>query len=100
WQTAPNGGWSAWNGDGNGPCGGPSGGTPVGGREAEGRRAVFGLGPNGNPIADREQVSPSARTGQGNSSFGTAPAGLSVGRRADGGMGAFAVAPDYGSISH
>ncbi|KJK33281.1 hypothetical protein UK12_35815, partial [Saccharothrix sp. ST-888] len=63
WQTAPNGGWSAWNGDGNGPFGGPAGGIPVVGREADGRMAVFVLGPNGNSIAVREQVAPSAGWG-------------------------------------
>ncbi|WP_197085450.1 hypothetical protein, partial [Saccharothrix sp. ST-888] len=62
--------------------------------------AVFVLGPNGNSIAVREQVAPSAGWGEWNGSFGTASTGLSVGRSADGRMEVFAVAPDYGSISH
>ncbi|MGF1431130.1 glycoside hydrolase domain-containing protein [Kitasatospora sp. LaBMicrA B282] len=100
WQTAPNGGWSAWNGDGNGVFGGPAGGVPVVGHEADGRMAVFVLGPNGSSIAEREQVAPSAGWGDWNGSFGTAAAGLTVGQNADGRMEVFALAPDRSSISH
>ncbi|MEY9894856.1 hypothetical protein ABIA31_008544 [Catenulispora sp. MAP5-51] len=100
WQTAPNAGWSAWNGDGNGFFGGPCGGTPVVGHEADGRMAVFVLGPNGNAIAIREQTAPSAGWGAWNGSFGGPASGVTVGENADGRMEVFAVAPDKSSISH
>ena len=100
WQTAPSGGWSAWNGDGNGLFGGPCGGPPVVGHEADGRMAVFVLGPNGNSVAIREQTAPSAGWGEWNGSFGGPAAGVSVGQNADGRMEVFAVAPDSSSISH
>ncbi|GAA1984210.1 hypothetical protein [Catenulispora subtropica] len=100
WQTAPNGGWSAWNGDGNGQFGGAAGGTPVVGHEADGRMAVFVLGPNGGSIAIREQTGPSGAWGDWNGSFGGPAAGVTVGRNADGRMEVFATAPDLSSISH
>ncbi|WP_329491085.1 DUF1906 domain-containing protein [Kitasatospora sp. NBC_01246] len=100
WQTEPNGGWSGWNGDGAGPFGGPTGGAPVVGHQADGRMAVFVLGPNGSGVAIREQVAPSAGWGAWNGSFGPAASDLSVGQNADGRLEVFAVAPDRSSISH
>ncbi|WUS36614.1 DUF1906 domain-containing protein [Kitasatospora sp. NBC_01250] len=100
WQTAPGGGWSAWNGDGDGAFGGPAGGVPVVGHEADGRMAVFVLGPNGSSVAEREQVAPSAGWGAWNGSFGGAASGVTVGENADGRMEVFALAPGGANISH
>ncbi|WP_442973768.1 hypothetical protein, partial [Saccharothrix sp. ST-888] len=69
-------------------------------READGRMAVFVLGPNGNSIAVREQVAPSAGWGDWNGSFGTASATVNVSHNADGRMEVFALAPGGANISH
>ncbi|MFF1798560.1 glycosyl hydrolase family 32, partial [Kitasatospora sp. NPDC058263] len=100
WQTEPNGGWSGWNGDGAGSFGGPTGGTPVVGHQADGRMAVFVLGPNGSGVAIREQVAPSAGWGAWNGSFGGAAATVNVSRNADGRLEVFALAPGGANISH
>ncbi|GAA1214816.1 hypothetical protein GCM10009665_00770 [Kitasatospora nipponensis] len=100
WQTAPNGSWSAWNGDGNGPFGGPAGAVPVIGHEADGRMAVFVLGPGGNAVATREQTAPNSGWGPWNGSFGGAAASVNVSRNADGRMEVFALAPGGANISH
>ncbi|MFJ9953481.1 glycoside hydrolase domain-containing protein [Kitasatospora sp. NPDC091207] len=100
WQTAPNGGWSGWNADGGGPFGGPTGGAPVVGHEADGRMAVFVLAPNGGGVAIREQTAPSSGWGAWNGSFGGAAATVNVSHNADGRMEVFALAPGGANISH